>query len=157
MPEEMINPFKERALALVGGDYNEFALLVSLECENFQKAIDNIFDSPDADTIVTDWELRYPEIKAKQLKEIEAKQLIQNGEKLEKICKDCLNYVKGFNEKSNFSLNQINEMRTTFSTINTYLKEGMPKTARELIELVEVNETVTQDLKDSLLEILKEA
>jgi hypothetical protein len=69
-----------------------------------------------------------------QQKQLQVSEVIALGAKSDGACKSVLNYIKGYNQKNNFTLAQINDMRTTFSDINECLKEGMPKTAKGLKE-----------------------
>lgn len=122
---------------------------------NHYDKLAEIIESDDIE-FLDSFEIVHSERLAKIAKQKALDLMAANGESHDAVCKKVLNYIRGYNVANNLSLVQINELMTNFATINGYLNAGMPKTAKELINAVEVGGVVTVELKSDLLEILKE-
>jgi hypothetical protein len=68
-------------------------------------------------------------------------------------CEEIMDYIGGYNLSQAFTTEQITSMISTFSTINTYLKAYMPRSAKPLIAALEVSPIVSQVLKDDIADI----
>jgi hypothetical protein len=103
------------------------------------------------EVIIEDVTLIYE--KNKRIEEIAA-----SGLKAAMACEKAFNLISGYNQKNNLSVQQIQQMAHSFGSILQALAVmKMPATAKVMISAVDVDGVlVTQDLKDDLLEILKE-
>ena len=82
--------------------------------------------------------------------------LVVSGSCDELTCKKCLNLIGGMNKERNLATAQIQDMASTFASIDFCLDKSMPKSAKALIDAMVPDEViVTSELKSLLLEILK--
>ena len=83
--------------------------------------------------------------------------LATSGESDELVCKKCLHVIGGYNKEKSLTTAQIQSMATTFASVDFCLEKFMPKSAKSLISSISPDGfIVTQELKDLLLEVLKE-
>ena len=81
-------------------------------------------------------------------------QMIAKGKNLKACCEDVLAFITGYNEARELTSENVTAMQITFSNIFSMLISNRANTAKILINLVEVDETiVTQDMKDNCLSI----
>jgi len=105
--------------------------------------------------LLPEYEIEITDITVEYEAEQDEMALIKSGEESTNKCNKILNYLSGYNKAQNFTLEQINTMRTTFANVDSYLRAGMPESA-----LIEVNsatpdgEVVTQVLKDKIIAML---
>lgn len=81
--------------------------------------------------------------------------LIKSGKDSTNKCNKVLNYISGYNQSSNFTLEQINTMISTFSGVNAYLRAGMPETALLAASAaIPDGVVVTEELKTKIVSML---
>jgi hypothetical protein len=99
-----------------------------------------------------------PAIEASQVLAARKVTLKTAGAKDRAMCENTLDLIAGFNRERVLTAEQITSMQTTFATINAYLKANRPSSAKPLIEAITPdNDLVTQEMKDLILDELKEA
>ena len=80
-----------------------------------------------------------------------------NGKIARSICESVLDMVAGYNVENDFTAEQITQMEVDFTTIVLLLRANRPNTAKQLIELLVVDELViTQELKDDILDEMRD-
>lgn len=77
------------------------------------------------------------------------------GRIFDSCCKEVINYIQGYNDDMELTLEQIQSMVSTFSTIDVLLSKGYAKTARSAIQAIEPDEVVTAEMKSDILAIFE--
>jgi hypothetical protein len=89
--------------------------------------------------------------------EYEAEQRRQNqineGKNSRLCCEEIIDLIGGYNLSRAFTSSEINQLLVEFSSINSYLKNFMPRSAKPLIESSPISSTLTQQLKDDIVAI----
>lgn len=105
---------------------------------------------------IDDLFLIFPQVKEKTQKESELKSKIENGKKAREACQSVLDLVAGFNLENTLTIEQITQMQTDFGNIEKALRAGRPTLAKSLMINLAPSDTITQELIDNVMEILKE-
>lgn len=80
---------------------------------------------------------------------------IEAGKKARVVCELVLDFIAGENLAKNLTSDQITEMQTIFSSIESALRAGRPNLAKIHITAIEVDGVlVSQEMKDTCLELL---
>jgi len=93
----------------------------------------------------------------KQYKKSIAESRVISGKAAREACEKCLDLVAGINLERSLTAEQITQMQTTFSSIQSALMTSRPSSAKSLISAIVPDEViVTAEMKEILLEILAE-
>jgi hypothetical protein len=98
-----------------------------------------------------------PIVELKQSKNSTLEGRINAGKAAREACEKCLDLVAGVNLERSLTAEQITQMQTTFSSIQSALMTSRPSSAKALISAIVPDEViVTAEMKEILLEILAE-
>jgi hypothetical protein len=89
------------------------------------------------------------DLKDKTLRKINRK---AKGKIARRVCEEVLDMVSGYNVENDFTADQITQMELDFKDVVALLRANRPNTAKIFIQNLTVNEVVTQELKDDILE-----
>lgn len=99
-----------------------------------------------------------PIVTNKKISEDRKKALKDAGAKDRMMCENALNLITGFNRERVLTADQITQMQTTFSTIQTLLQAARPSSAKALIQAITPDEVlVTTEMKSLILDELIDA
>ena len=97
-------------------------------------------------------EAEYPNVKsAREAREAREARMRQ-GKFVRTLCSNIMDTIIGFNMESGRTSEEINSLKATFADIFALLKDYQPFQAKPLIEAITVDEVITQQMKDEILE-----
>ena len=120
--------------------------MVSPESIEYEQRL--VTPAEEFEVVITDITAELEAQKAKQDK-------IEAGKKAREVCELVLDFIAGENLEKDLTFEQITDMQTIFSSVESALRAGRPSLAKIHIAAIEVDEVlVSQEMKDTCLEFL---